>query len=90
MVTELQFVAVAAFLIWGLVSSLCGVLAAAAPDAARLVRRDRGIKPEAPTPEDVLHTTPEHDQATAAFVSDHIAVASASPPIEPSLDARAT
>ncbi|MFL6084754.1 MAG: hypothetical protein ACJ74F_16465 [Mycobacterium sp.] len=26
MVTELQFVAVAAFLIWGLASSLCGLL----------------------------------------------------------------
>ena len=46
MVTELQFIAVAAFLIWGLVSSLCGVLTAA-PDTARLVRRDRGVKPEA-------------------------------------------
>ena len=27
MVTELQFVAIAAFLIWGLVASLCGLLA---------------------------------------------------------------
>ena len=62
---------------------------AAAPDAARLVRRDRGIKPEAPTTEDVVDTTPEHDQATAAFVSDHTAVASASPSIDPSLDAHA-
>ena len=61
MVTELQFVAVAAFLIWGLVSSVCGVLANA-PDAARLVRRDRCIKPDALTPEDVVHTNP--DQAT--------------------------
>ena len=34
MVTELQFVAVAVFLIWGLVASLCGVLTAD-PDAAR-------------------------------------------------------
>jgi hypothetical protein len=45
MVTELQFVAVAAFLIWGLVSSLCGVLTAA-PDTARLVWHHRGGKPE--------------------------------------------
>jgi hypothetical protein len=51
MVTELQFVAVAAFLIWGLVASLCGVLTAA-PDTAQLVRRHRGAKPEAQTPED--------------------------------------
>ena len=49
MVTELQFIAVAAFLIWGLVCSLCGVLTSA-PDTAQLVWRDRGIKPEAPTP----------------------------------------
>jgi hypothetical protein len=45
MVTELQFVAVAAFLIWGLVSSLCGVLTAA-PDTARLVGHHRGVRPE--------------------------------------------
>jgi hypothetical protein len=49
MVSELQFIAVAAFLIWGLVASLCGVLAAA-PDTARLVWRHRGSKPEPPTP----------------------------------------
>ena len=49
MVTELQFVAVAAFLLWGLVASLCGVLTAA-PDAVDLVRRDRGVMPETPTP----------------------------------------
>jgi hypothetical protein len=55
MVTELQFVAVAAFLIWGLAASLCGVLTAA-PDTVELVRRDRGIKPETPTP-DIVHTT---------------------------------
>ena len=41
MVTELQFVAVAAFL-------LC--VLTAAPDAVHLVKRDRGAKPEAPTP----------------------------------------
>ena len=35
MVTELQFVAVAAFLLWGLVASLCGVLTAA-PDTLGL------------------------------------------------------
>ena len=61
MVTELQFVAVAVFLIWGLVASLCGVLTAD-PDAA-LVWRHRDSKPEAPTS--------EHDHATAVFVSDH-------------------
>ena len=48
MVTELQFVAVAAFLIWGLVASLCGVLTAA-PDAVHLVKRDRGPVREAPS-----------------------------------------
>jgi hypothetical protein len=41
MVTELQFVAIAAFLIWCLVSSLTGLLAAG-PDAARLVWREHG------------------------------------------------
>jgi hypothetical protein len=41
MVTELQFIAVAAFLIWGLVSSLCGVLTNA-PDTARLVWHRHG------------------------------------------------
>jgi hypothetical protein len=49
MVTELQFVAVAAFLLWGLVASLCGVLTGA-PDTLDLFRRDRGVKPDAPTP----------------------------------------
>jgi hypothetical protein len=53
MVSELQFVAVAAFLIWGLVSSLCGVLTAA-PDTARLVWRHRDVKPEAPALADAL------------------------------------
>ena len=81
MVTELQFVAVAVFLIWGLVASLCGVLTTD-PDAARLVWRDRDSKPEAPTS--------EHDHATAAFVSDHTAVASASPPIDPAPEAHVT
>ena len=57
MVTELQFVAVAAFLLWGLVASLCGVLTAA-PDTVDLVRRGRGVKPEAPTPTpDTVHAT---------------------------------
>jgi hypothetical protein len=51
MVTELQFVAVAAFLLWGLVASLCGVLTAP-PDTVELVRRDRGAKPETQTPID--------------------------------------
>ena len=80
MVTELQFVAVAVFLIWGLVASLCGVLTAD-PDAA-LVWRHRDGKPEAPTS--------EHNHATAAFVSDHTAVASAVPPIDPAPEAHAT
>jgi hypothetical protein len=52
MVTELQFIAVAVFLIWGLVASLCGVLTAA-PDAAQLVRHHRGSEPDDPTPADV-------------------------------------
>lgn len=57
MVTELQFVAVAAFLLWGLLASLCGVLTGA-PDTVELVRRDRGTKPETPTPTpDTVHTT---------------------------------
>jgi hypothetical protein len=41
MVTELQFVAVAAFLIWGLASSLCGLLKPDADDA-ELVQRPAG------------------------------------------------
>jgi hypothetical protein len=48
MVTELQFLAVAAFLTWGLACSLCGVLTAS-PDSARLVSRDRGTKSQDPT-----------------------------------------
>jgi hypothetical protein len=43
MVTALQFVAIAAFLIWCLVSSLSGLLALD-PDEARLVWRERGPK----------------------------------------------
>ena len=70
MVTELQFVAVAAFLIWGLAASLCGVLAAA-PDAARLVRRHGDVEPEAPLP--------EPDQPAGIFMSNHIAVAADNP-----------
>jgi len=41
MVTELQFVAIAAFLIWCLVSSVCGLLTPD-PDDARLVWREHG------------------------------------------------
>ena len=41
MVTELQFVAIAAFLFWCLVSSLCGVLEPTEP-AARLIWRQHG------------------------------------------------
>jgi hypothetical protein len=40
MVTDLQYVAIVAFLIWGLASSLVGVLANG-PDAARLISRRR-------------------------------------------------
>jgi hypothetical protein len=77
MVTELQFVAVAAFLIWGLAASLCGVLTAA-PDTARLVRRHGDVEPQAPLP--------EPDEAAGIFMSDHIAVAADNP----SQDAQAT
>ena len=41
MVTHLQFVAIAIFLIWGLVSSLCDMLAPGR-DEAHLVSRERG------------------------------------------------
>jgi hypothetical protein len=40
MVTELQFVAVAVFLMWGLAASLCGLLKPDADDA-KLVQGDR-------------------------------------------------
>ena len=47
MVTELQFVAVAAFLMWGLAASVCGLLKPDVDDA-HLVQRDgdstRGAK----------------------------------------------
>jgi hypothetical protein len=41
MVTELQFVAVAVFLMWGLAASLCGLLKPDADDT-KLVHSDRG------------------------------------------------
>ncbi|HEX2283262.1 MAG TPA: hypothetical protein VHI10_00325 [Mycobacterium sp.] len=41
MVTTLQFIAIAAFLTWGLLSSLCDVLASGQDDE-KLVRRGRG------------------------------------------------
>jgi hypothetical protein len=41
-VTELQFVAIAAFLIWCLASSLCGVFNPDSDEAARLVWREHG------------------------------------------------
>jgi hypothetical protein len=41
MVTELQFVAIAAFLVWCLISSLCGVLTPAATEA-QLIWREHG------------------------------------------------
>jgi hypothetical protein len=40
MVTELQFIAVAVFLMWGLAASLCGLLKTDADDA-KLVQADR-------------------------------------------------
>jgi hypothetical protein len=42
MVTELQFVAVAAFLMWGLAASLCGFFKH--DDDAQLVQRDGDSK----------------------------------------------
>ncbi|ULE31876.1 hypothetical protein [Mycobacterium sp. IDR2000157661] len=41
MLTHLQFLAIAAFLIWGLVASLCDVLTPTREEA-RLVSRERG------------------------------------------------
>jgi hypothetical protein len=41
MVTELQFVAVAVFLMWGLAASLCGLLRQDVDDT-QLVQRDGG------------------------------------------------
>jgi hypothetical protein len=64
MVSELQFVAVAAFLIWGLVASLCGVLTAA-PDTARLVWRHRGSKPGDETDRGQSTSVPGPDQTAA-------------------------
>jgi hypothetical protein len=61
MVTELQFVAVAVFLMWGLVASLCGVLTAA-PDAARLVWRRGDAKPDSPVPADDAEIRPNARQ----------------------------
>lgn len=65
MVTELQFVAVAAFLIWGLMASLCGVLTAA-PDTARLVWHHRGGRPESPdvAPDQTAVTSAEPSRQT--------------------------
>jgi hypothetical protein len=64
MVSELQFVAVAAFLIWGLVASLCGVLTAA-PDTARLVWRHRGSKRGDETDRGQSTSVPGPDQTAA-------------------------
>jgi hypothetical protein len=41
MVTELQFVAVAVFLMWGLAASLCGLLKQEVDDT-QLVQRNQG------------------------------------------------
>ena len=45
MVTELQYIAIVAFLIWGLAASLAGVFAND-PDAARVVWRRNREKPD--------------------------------------------
>ena len=135
MVTELQFVAVVAFLIWCLVCSVCGLLTPDA-DTARLVWREHGptgwggwrevhfglsaadrrvltqpeanldraaraalletVREQTRSPESdavqfaIVRVTPDRRQATAVFVSDHIAIASASPSFDPSLEAHAT
>jgi hypothetical protein len=47
MVAELQFVAVAGFLIWGLASSLCQLFMPKVDEAA-LVRRGRETQPPEP------------------------------------------
>lgn len=132
MVTELQFVAIAAFLIWCLVSSLSGLLALD-PDEARLVWRehrpegwggwreayfgltaaDRRVltqqepvfdaivraslldtvmlqyrHPDADAVQfAVVRMSREQDQPAVVFVSDHVAVPSASASIDPSLSA---
>ncbi|MCZ8378625.1 hypothetical protein O6P37_07110 [Mycobacterium sp. CPCC 205372] len=41
MLTELQFVAITAFLIWGLVSSVCGLLTPSAPEPVLVWREHR-------------------------------------------------
>lgn len=131
MVYELQFVAIAAFLIWCLVSSLSGLLALD-PDEARLVWRehrpcgwdgwrevyfgltvaDRRLltqpepffdpakraallatvmqqdrHPDADAVQfAVVRMSADHDQATAVFVSDQIAIASANLILKTSVD----
>jgi hypothetical protein len=45
MVTDLQYIAIVAFLLWGLAASLAGVFANS-PDAGRLVRRRRDRQSE--------------------------------------------
>ena len=132
MFTELQFVAIAAFLIWCLVSSLSGLLALD-PDEARLVWRehrpdgwcgwreayfglttaDRRVltrqepvfdaivraslldtvmlqyrHPDADAVQfAVVRMSREQDQPAVVFVSDHMAVPSASASIDTSLSA---
>jgi hypothetical protein len=71
MVTELQFIAVAVFLIWGLVASLCGVLTNA-PDAAQLVWHHRGSEPTDPTPADDPGTTPEQEPSIEPALLDGV------------------
>jgi hypothetical protein len=135
MVTELQFVAIAAFLIWCLVSSLSGLLAPD-PDEARLVWREHGpagwggwreahfgltaadrrvltqpepvldsatraalldtVMHQARRPDSdavqfaVVRMSSEDTRPTLIFASDHVAVASASPSIDPSSNVTAS
>ena len=135
MVTELQFVAIAAFLIWCLISSLCGLLNPE-PDAARLVWREHNatgwgkwrevhfgltaanqrvlsqpepvldraardallqtVRQQDRRPDTdavqfaIVRFSPDSAHATVVFASDQVAIASARPSIDPSLEAHAT
>jgi hypothetical protein len=136
MVTELQFVAIVAFFIWCLVSSLCGMLNPDEDEPARLVWREHGpagwgkwrevhfgltagdrrvltqpepvldraaraalldtVRHQARLPESdavqyaVVRLSPEASHATVVFASDHVAVASVSPSLDPWMEAEAT
>jgi hypothetical protein len=136
MVAALQFVAIVAFLIWCLVSSLCVMLDPDEDAPARLVWREHGpagwgkwrevhfgltagdhrvltqpepvldraaraalldaVRQQARLPESdavqyaVVRLSPESSHATVVFASDHVAVAAASPSVDPSTEAHAT